>query len=309
MSLKNGRGSHAWILTSGAIEDIEDPEMHIYGSSPVDDHTFHMSSGREKLTGITALSIASKILQTYYSTKTRVTAICDSQSVISKCSTIRFTNIRRHHEANIDWYLNYKQLTLSHPITLNWILGHANTSPRKSVADLSAQKLSRDEIFNIWCDHLALEEWQFGSTPIKDPDVSPAERWSLYSKHQTYRKITGDITDGIYSTMGYTNLAEYISKKHNLAYAWLDRTNTAAFKQFISGLKITQCSSIIKLLHNWEPTNSHLCRQGRESSLMCPRCKASIKTSDHYRTCSDTTAMEMRQKFLREFLLELECLK
>jgi hypothetical protein len=43
-SFKSGRGSHAWILTLGSIEDLKDPDMHIYGSGPVDGHTAHMSS-------------------------------------------------------------------------------------------------------------------------------------------------------------------------------------------------------------------------------------------------------------------------
>jgi hypothetical protein len=89
-SFKNKRGTHAWILTSGAIEDMTDPEMHIFRIGPVDGPSSHMSSGRGELTGITALSIASKVFQNYHSTKTKVTAICDNQGVISKCSKSHF---------------------------------------------------------------------------------------------------------------------------------------------------------------------------------------------------------------------------
>jgi len=55
-ALKKRRATHAWILSSG-MADIEDNNMHISGSGPVNGYIPDLSSGRGELHGITALTI------------------------------------------------------------------------------------------------------------------------------------------------------------------------------------------------------------------------------------------------------------
>ncbi len=84
------------------------------------------------------------------------------------------------------------------------------------ISDLSAWKLGRDEIYNVGCNHLASEEWKLGFHPVEDPNITPAEWWALYSRYPYYHKITEELSNGIYSTLGYHQLLKYISKKHGI---------------------------------------------------------------------------------------------
>jgi hypothetical protein len=68
----------------------------------------------------------------------------------------------------------------------------------KSLKDLTDQRLSRDDVYNVWCDHLANNAWG-KYTPVDDPAVTPAERWAINSFHPTYHKITGDFINANYS--------------------------------------------------------------------------------------------------------------
>ena len=63
-SLKNGKSSHAWIISSGNIDDISNPYNRIYGSGPVHDD---LSSFRGELQGINAIMIIASILSEFSS--------------------------------------------------------------------------------------------------------------------------------------------------------------------------------------------------------------------------------------------------
>jgi hypothetical protein len=56
-SLKEGRATHAWILSSGDINYIDNPLMNILGAGPAHGIPHFLSSAREELQGITALTI------------------------------------------------------------------------------------------------------------------------------------------------------------------------------------------------------------------------------------------------------------
>jgi hypothetical protein len=53
-SLKQAKATHAWIVSSGDITDIEDPKFNISGSGPVHGLPSSLSSARAELQGITA---------------------------------------------------------------------------------------------------------------------------------------------------------------------------------------------------------------------------------------------------------------
>ncbi len=173
----------------------------------------------------------------------------------------------------------------------SWIRGHADKKPWKDLSDLRNQDLSRDEIYNVWCNHMAQQEWDDGSASLLDPDTTPSERWSLFAIHPQHHKITSKLKTGFYATIGYENLAQYISNKHSTSQAKLDRVNTAALSIFLGSKKIHKRANIVKLIHKWAPTFSTLCRQGCEASAICPRCHLAIETFDHVYTCSNEQAI------------------
>jgi hypothetical protein len=56
-SLKDQRGSHAWVISSGDVDDLSDPLLHIHGSGPVHGLSTYLSSSRGESQGITAIGI------------------------------------------------------------------------------------------------------------------------------------------------------------------------------------------------------------------------------------------------------------
>jgi len=161
---------------------------------------------------------------------------------------------------------------------LSWIKSHSDKKPWKYLKDLTHQHLSRDEVFNVWCNHLANNAWE-KYTPVDDPAVTPAERWAIYSFHATYHKITRDFTNACYSTMGFDNLYNYVSAKHNIPKGALGTCDLQSLKRYLHSLKPQVHSTLVKLIHSWQPTFSTLCRQGRESTPVCPRCNTTVETT------------------------------
>jgi hypothetical protein len=161
----------------------------------------------------------------------------------------------------------------------------------------------------VWCDRIAQKTWELGQASILDPSVLPSERWAVYSRHPTYHKLTGKFDNGIYSTLGYTDLQEYLHRKHRLSPAILDKVNVHALQGFLSSLKLHKRASIVKMIHNWIPTYSMLSRHGRESSPLCPRCSSAIKTSEHVYQCPQAQAISNHRSFLENFLSHLLSLK
>jgi hypothetical protein len=70
-SFCQGNATHAWVISSGEVSDLETPNLHISGYVAVDGYSHHMSSGRGELHGITALSIMTDVLHNYHNFKPR----------------------------------------------------------------------------------------------------------------------------------------------------------------------------------------------------------------------------------------------
>ncbi len=125
-SLKNHQSSHAWIISSGSTQDIEEPLWHIYGSGPVHGAPQYLSSSRGELQGLTALSIVANLLSNFSGNKLRMNAICDNSGVISKCTKGLACSLRGNKAANLDLYLTQKHQTSSTPTIFSWVRGHAD---------------------------------------------------------------------------------------------------------------------------------------------------------------------------------------
>jgi hypothetical protein len=154
-SLKNGRATHAWIISSGNINDIEHPLMHISGSGSVHGATHYLSLSRGELQGITALTIIAKVIMEYFSSRIPSTFVCDNTGVIKRASQGNISSLKSQRAVNIDLYLTHKELKKDMDIKLEWIKGHSDEKGWSTIQDLENQRLSRDQIYNVWCDHMA----------------------------------------------------------------------------------------------------------------------------------------------------------
>jgi hypothetical protein len=213
-SFKNRKAAHAWILSAGSISDIEDPDMHIWGSGPVDGHIPHLSSGRGEVHRIAALTIIAHLFLKYHSSIARVEAVCDSQGIINKCSHASFSKLCSHPKANTDLYFTQYQHAAKTLIQLSWVKSHTNKKPWKSLQD---------------------------------------------SQHLSIHKVIGPLESGILTTLGYLDRAAYIKSKHGITMEKLEHINLIALKQSLDGKKIPQQTSIVKLIHRWNPTFGSLC--------------------------------------------------
>jgi len=98
------RATHAWILSTGKISDIEDPLMNISGSGPVHGQHRSLLSMSGKIQGITALTIMASLLSKHSECRCKLSAVCDSKRAISKCAGKNFNSLRSHCEANMDFF-------------------------------------------------------------------------------------------------------------------------------------------------------------------------------------------------------------
>jgi hypothetical protein len=164
---------------------------------------------------------------------------------------------------------------------------------------------SREETYNVWCDHMADMEWSSGSTSHFDPEVLGPEKWAVFSASPVDHKITRCFDNEFYSSMGYRALEKFIHQKHMLCPAKLDEVNTQALHNYLSSLTIFQRASTVKLIQKWTPTFSSLCPQGREPSSLCQRCFTKVETPDHVLQCPNEFAVSARMSFLKPFLSSL----
>jgi len=76
-SFRSGNATHAWVISSGQVSDLEALNMTITGCGAMDGYSTHMSSRRGELHGITALSIMTNVLYNFHNFTGTVTAVCD----------------------------------------------------------------------------------------------------------------------------------------------------------------------------------------------------------------------------------------
>jgi hypothetical protein len=188
---------------------------------------------------------------------------------------------------------------------LAWVRGHSDKKKWNSFAELKDLNLSREETYNVWCDHMAEKEWSSSNSSHFDPEVLGPEKWAVFSDSPVYHKITGCFDTKFYSSIGYKALEKYIHQKHLICPAKLDRVNTQALHNYLSSLNIFQRASIVKLIHNRTLTYSSLCCQGRAPPPSCQRCSTNVKTPDHVLQCPNEFAVSAHQSFLKPFLSSL----
>jgi hypothetical protein len=210
-SIIEGNGTHAWILTTSDTAHLEDPYMKIEGSGPVDGDTSTMSSSRGELQGQTALAIITKkLINEHNAHDIPITFFSDNQGVQRCCSNSKLHRIGHHRKANIDLQLEHnkslKDLNISH----KWVKGHQDKDQTwDTIEELRDLNLTLAATLNIYCDRKATEEHQ---RSVTDPscDVLPAEKWALFSRVPTTKKITGKLNDGIIQTLQRDELLTYL---------------------------------------------------------------------------------------------------
>lgn len=86
-SLKEVQSGHAWILLTGEMCHLGDPNMSTCGSGTVDCHTLDLSSSRGELQSQKAMTImAEAVLQANNALELSITLYGENQGIPTKCS-------------------------------------------------------------------------------------------------------------------------------------------------------------------------------------------------------------------------------
>jgi len=301
-SFKAGKASHAWVLSSGSVDDLSNPLQNISRGGVVHGHPSLLSSGRGELQGILALSIVADIFEMHHESTAPVTLICDDKGVTNKCITLAINNLRSQRNPNVDLYINQQHLTKQNSITHEWVRGHSDKGKWNSIQDLRDQGLNRDEIYNVWCDKLAKQFWSSSDAADHKPEATPVKKWAIYSSFSTPHKTTGSLSEGVYSCLGYLPLLSYVCQKQDLSIHHMELINLEALHHFIITKPYHTRAAFAKLIHNWIPTHAHLSQQGHEHLPLCPRCNNTIETSSHVLVCSNPNGIKRQTKLLYSYL-------
>jgi len=300
-----GKATHAWVISTGVKYDITKPNKNIFGSGPVDGLPPYLSSGRGELHGLNAISIIADLLNTYHARNSKIKVVCDIKGIVNKCRTLSINSLSRHQDKNIDLYLNQKHHMSKLDIQLEWIKGHSDTRQWHSIHELISQDLSSEQVYNIWCNHMANVEWETGSPAFADPDVSPYKKWAIFSTHPETHKVIGDFNTSIQAYLSFQSTAQYVLDKHNLTLATLAHTNLFALQSYLQDLPVFTRASTAKLIHGWAPTYSLLFQQECCPSPLCPRCQLTVVTTKHVLICTAPDATQCRLRLLPDFLKNL----
>lgn len=225
--------------------------------------------------------------------------------MINKCNTFTINSLCKHRETNVDLFLTQCTRAKSLPISYEWVQGHADEHPWPSVQDLVSQHLKREEVYNIWCDQMAHQEWSSRPASYHDPEVSPEERRAIFMDHPSHHKITGNLSTCLIEALGFQATMEYISKRRNLSLSDIDHINFHALQKALNTQKVHVRANTSKIVHNWTPTYAHLCQQGHEATSLCPRCFNRVEITNHVYQCPNPETTAKYEALLREFLHSL----
>lgn len=132
-SLKENRVTHAWIISTGQINDINESNLNIRGFGPV--NGYHMSSGRAELGGITVVAIIFRLFVQYHSSTMTLLNICDNKGIINKSNSHQFNRLCSHRTPNTDLFLTQRDISTAHNISYAWIRGHADSKPWDTIEE------------------------------------------------------------------------------------------------------------------------------------------------------------------------------
>jgi hypothetical protein len=296
--------SHAWVISSGNVTDINDPFKSIHGSGPVDGYGPHLSSTHGELQGQTAIAIVTNLFLRHHNSSIPIRMICDNKSAIAPPVPPTLTRIRFHRDPDVDLRLQLQHQLHTLSTQHEWVKAHQDTKPWQTIQGLWDLQLSCDVTYNSWCDRMAMES-RLTSFSDPSPLVLPAEKWAVYVTHPNPHKITKDFNESIYSCLSYPTMTEYLKKKHNLSVQDLDFIGCADLRGFLKTLPVSIRATYIELIHNWIPTQSFLHKQCREHSPICPLCSMHDETACHMLTCPDPRTDASRRTALSSYFRTL----
>ncbi len=153
-SLHKEQCSHAWLLCSGDINDINDPNMYLNGEGIVDRSKEYLSSTRGEAQGQATLAVmASLLLHANDSVHTPIKFVGDSKGVQTKTAETGFHKLQHHREANADLFLEYHRHANKLNKMVAWVKGHQDDdTPWETIEELKDLKLSPEATMNIWCN-------------------------------------------------------------------------------------------------------------------------------------------------------------
>jgi len=128
-SLKRSTSAHSWFISSGNIDDIEDPYLHISGSGPVDGYAQHLSSTRGERQGQVAIAVIANLLLKFHKSNAPLKIISDSKNYHDDPNLDCIHRLRTHRTPDMVLRLQMRQETKELTLHREWVKGHQDNKP------------------------------------------------------------------------------------------------------------------------------------------------------------------------------------
>ena len=287
-SMKQRRGSHAWILSS--VESY----VKLEGAGPSDGNPATMTSYRPELQGLVAqLSIIQLLTDTYSIVSGSITNACDNISAGHKVEDMLSSPALYTISPTVKEYdllIVIRDLLISIPVTMVpvHVKGHKDDAT-------ASEDLTYLEQLNIECDRNA-KAWLASNegtekSPQPTASVFDSERWAVL--HGSI-KLTSNIKDTVLQAYHGAATIHYIQEKYQWPPNSFDRVDWPAIGLSLTKLPAPQRVRHSKLMHSWLPVQTRTARYDKSTDNICPLCNLVPETQDHLFCCQNAEALANR---------------
>ena len=287
-SMKNRRGSHAWILSS--TENF----VRLEGAGPADGNPSTMSSYRPELQGLIALlTVISSLAATYSITSGAITIACDNISAINKVDDM-LSNPALYCIApsakEYDLLLVIQDLLISLPIHMIPVHVKGHKDDTTDWDDLTFQQQ-----LNIECDRSAKLWLAANEGTEKSPQptarVFHSERWAVL--HGSI-KLTSNVKNTLLEAFHGVATVQYLKEKYKWPNDVFSQIDWPAIGTVFGKISTPTRVKHSKLMHSWLPVMTRTARYTRSADNLCPLCLTVPETQDHIYCCSSPDATKHR---------------
>lgn len=301
-SVKDGKGSHAWIITPGTEEKIK---TSIRGSGPVDGHLDHMNSTRAERAGfIGPFMNTLHIAQEFNITTGTLHMHVDNTGSYRKGNAPKmgdgtFRHVISDYDLKLHKYSLEHKLKTDHNITVEYhhVKAHQDTTPVKDTKG-KAVSLTKAAKLNIICDKMAEEE-RNKPTPGHEPKLNPemAINTKIYFESKGIVNIN-KLCVQIHKHTHEDAQIKYLKEKNGWDQHTFDTIDWNAHERAFKSLTECELFDVSKVMHRWLPVNTRLnkfdCADNPSSN--CPVCTKAQETHQYLYQCQHFSSKNARNK-------------
>ena len=276
------KGTHGWVISTGS-------KVLFTCAGPVDGPFDTSSSTRSELAGCASVVYFISCLSKFWGTRHRCRFLwyCDSRAAISRIRRYASRNsyrIRLPPDADLLTIIRQSRTDIWRPFKMIWVKGHQESVlPRVS--------LSLASLLNIQADQLATAYRTNGSC-VSSTHVPHIDEQQCSLSINGVR-LTSQYDECVRFHVNGYHLKQYAMSSNGWSNDVWNEIDFDVFGAHFRRLRPNQQASQMKLVHNQLPLGERRYRQApiKEDSLrLCPCCKATAETNEHFLQCAANPA-------------------